>query len=122
MAFKTADLCDEYSNELAICKQPFISYGRKKAFSGPLSTVNVLEGNVLVREALDTIPARHLLVVDGAASRDCALLGVRPAGIINERDLGAVLVYGRIRDSADISHMHVGGLALGTNPLQSNKK
>src|SRR5699024_629990 len=107
---------------LAICKQPFISYGRKKAFSGPISTVKVLEDNVLVRESLETIPEGHILVVDGGASRNCALLGDRLAGIINKRNLAGVIVYGCIRDSADISHMNVGVLALGTNPLKSNKK
>ncbi|WP_010531960.1 ribonuclease E activity regulator RraA [Lentibacillus jeotgali] len=121
MRFKTTDLCDDYSKELAICNQPFISYGMKKAFAGPISTVKVREDNVLVRESLETIPEGHILIVDGGASRNCALLGDRLASIIKDRNLAGVIIYGCIRDSADIAQMDVGLLALGTNPLKSNK-
>src|SRR5699024_11708229 len=73
MTFKTTDLCDEFSNELTICKQKFKSYGGKQAFSGLISTVKVLEDNVLVKNALETIPKGHVLVVDGGGSNNCAL-------------------------------------------------
>ncbi|ALX50190.1 ribonuclease E activity regulator RraA [Lentibacillus amyloliquefaciens] len=122
MRFKTTDLCDHYSNELSICKQPFTSYGMKKAFAGPISTVKVLEDNVLVEESLKTIPEGHLLIVDGGGSRECALMGDRLASIIKNRNLAGVIIYGCIRDSADIAQMDVGVLALGTSPLKSNKK
>lgn len=122
MLLKTADLCDEFSNELTICKQPFTSYGLKKAFSGPISTVKVLEDNILVRESLETIPEGHILVVDGGASRNCALMGDRLAQIVVDRKLAGVIINGCIRDSADIAQMDVGVLALGTNPLKSDKE
>ncbi|SFE44086.1 regulator of ribonuclease activity A [Lentibacillus persicus] len=122
MRIKTTDLCDDYSNELSICKQPFTFYGRKKAFAGPISTVRVLEDNVLVKESLETIPEGHILVVDGHASRNCALMGDRLAGIIKDRNLAGVIIYGCIRDTANIAQMDVGVLALGTNPIKSNKK
>lgn len=121
MTFKTADLCDEFSDELMICKQSYIVYGRKTAFSGPISTVKVLEDNVLVEEALESIPEGNVLVVDGGASRNCALLGDRLAGIAVRRGLAGIIVHGCIRDTADIDQMEVGVLALGSNPLRSNK-
>src|SRR5690625_5729104 len=116
MSFKTTDLCDEFSNELAICKQGFKSYGGKQAFSGPISTVKVLEDNVLVKNALETIPKGHVLVVDGGGSNNCALLGDRLAGIAVKRSLAGIIVYGCVRDTADLAHMDVGVLALGSNP------
>ncbi len=122
MGFKTADLCDEFSKELVICKQPFTSFGKKTAFSGPISTVKVLEDNVLVKEALQTIPEGNVLVVDGGGSRNCALLGDRLASIAVERGLAGIIIYGCVRDTADLSDMDVGILALGSNPLRSIKE
>lgn len=122
MTFETTDLCDEFSDELAICKEDFQSYGKRKTFSGPISTVKVWEDNVLVKKALETIPAGNILVVDGGGSKNCALLGDRLAGIAVDRQLAGIIVYGRIRDTVDISGMDVGVLALGSNPLKSIKQ
>src|SRR5690625_3797421 len=122
MTFKTADLCDEFSDQLHICKQSFVSYGKKTTFSGPISTVKVLEDNVLVEQALKTIPKGHVLVVDGGGSINCALLGDRLAGIALERELGGIIVYGCIRDTAQIAAMDIGVLALRSNPLRSGKE
>lgn len=121
MTFKTTDLCDTFSNELTVCKQEFQSYGQKRAFSGPISTVKVLEDNVLVKSALEIIPKGHVLVVDGGGSRNCALLGDRLAAIAVKRELAGIIVYGCVRDTADLANMDVGVLALGPNPLKSEK-
>lgn len=122
MSFKTADLCDTYASEITVCKQAFTSFGKTKAFYGPISTVKVLEDNVLVRESLETIPEGQILVVDGGASRNCALMGDRLASIVKNRNLAGVIINGCIRDSSDIAQMDVGVLALGTNPLKSKKE
>lgn len=122
MALKTTDLCDEFSNELSVCKQEFQSLGKQISFSGPISTVQVLEDNVLVKEALETIPEGHVLVVDGGGSRNCALMGDRLAAIAVERRLAGVIINGCVRDTADLSTMNIGILALGKNPLKSQKR
>ena len=75
--FKTADLCDEFSDELQVCRLEFRSYGKKKRFFGNIHTVNVYEDNVLVREALETVPAGTVVVVNGGGSKKCALLEVK---------------------------------------------
>src|SRR5699024_7271843 len=92
------------------------------AFSGPISTVQVLEDNVLVKEALETIPEGHVLVVDGGGSRNCALMGDRLAAIAVQRGLAGVIINGCIRDAADLATMDLGVLALGKNPLKSQKR
>src|SRR5699024_5220218 len=122
MSFKTTDLCDEFSEELAICKQEFKSYGAKQAFCGPIATVKVLEDNVLVKEALNAIPKGHVLVVDGAGSINCALLGDRVAAIAVTRGIEGIIINGCVRDTADLAQMDVGVLALGSNPLKSKKE
>jgi regulator of ribonuclease activity A len=120
--FKTADLCDEFSHELRICQQEFKSYGQKSRFSGPISTVRVFEDNVLVKEALESIPAGNVLVVDGGGSKRCALMGDRLGGIAQSRELAGVIIYGCVRDTVELGSLDTGILALGSNPLKSRKE
>ena len=53
MSFATADLYDEYEDELQILSPMFNDYGGNKLFCGPASTVKVFEDNSLVRTALE---------------------------------------------------------------------
>ena len=119
---KTADLCDKYIEELEVCMLPFQSYGKMNRFSGPISTVKVFEDNVLVKEALQTIPAGHVLVVDGGGSKRCALMGDMLGEIAVERQLAGVIINGCIRDSAELGNMEIGIFAIGTNPRKSIKE
>lgn len=119
---KTADLCDDFVKELSVCYLDLKSYGGKKRFSGPISTVKVFEDNVLVKRALQTIPEGHVLVVDGGGSKRCALLGDRLGEIAQERKLAGVIVNGCVRDTAELEKLTIGILALGSNPLKSIKR
>lgn len=120
-AWKTTDLCDEYSDQLSICELTFNSYGSKKMFAGRIVTVDVTDDNTLVRESLETIPAGSVLVVNNGGSRKCAMLGDRLAAIAVSRGIKGVIINGCIRDSRDIAGMDVGVFALGTMPLKSRK-
>ncbi|MBE3570416.1 MAG: ribonuclease E activity regulator RraA [Bacillales bacterium] len=122
MTFKTADLCDEFYEELQVCKLEFYSFGKKKRFSGPISTVKVFEDNVLVKEALQSIPKGNVLVVDGGGSRNCALLGDRLGEIAQNRELAGVIINGCARDTADLAEQEIGVLAIGSMPLKSKKE
>ncbi|WP_174733659.1 ribonuclease E activity regulator RraA [Mesobacillus harenae] len=122
MSFKTADLCDDFSGELAICMLEFKSLGKKNLFSGPIATVKVFEDNVLVREALETVPEGSVLVVDGGGSKRCALLGDRLGEIAVERKLAGVVINGCVRDTAELAELNVGIFAIGSNPLKSIKQ
>lgn len=121
-SLKTADLCDHYCDSLSICQVEFKSYGAKKQFSGPIQTVEVFEDNVLVRQMLETVPEGSVLVVNGGASRNCALVGDVLAQIAVDRKLAGIIVNGVIRDSGEIAGMNVGVFALGTMPLKSKKE
>ncbi|MCM3669772.1 ribonuclease E activity regulator RraA [Mesobacillus maritimus] len=122
MDFKTADLCDDHSSKLEICETEFKSFGKRVTFYGPVATVKVFEDNVLVVESLESIPEGSVLVVDGGASRRCALMGDRLAGIAETRKLAGVIINGCVRDSEDLAKLDVGIFALGTNPLKSKKE
>ena len=50
---KTADLYDEYEEELQICNPGFRHYGGFTSFHGPIATLKCFEYNSKVREQLD---------------------------------------------------------------------
>ena len=122
MDFKTADLCDDFNDVLEVCELSLHSYGKVKRFFGPISTVRVFEDNVLVKEALQTIPEGNILVVDGGGSRRCALMGDMLGEIAQERKLAGVIINGCVRDSAELGEMGIGVLAISTNPRKSIKQ
>lgn len=120
--WKTTDLCDEFEKELQICRQSFRSFGKKKQFYGKIATVKVKDDNVLVKEGLQTLPEGTVLVVDGGASKNCALLGDNLAAIAQERKLAGIIVNGYVRDSSELKNIDIGILALGTMPNRSIKE
>ncbi len=122
MSFNTADICDEFPEMVSVCEPIFNSYGSVESFSGPISTVKVYEDNVLVREALEEVPAGSVLVVDGVGSLRCALLGDNLAAIAASRGLAGIIVNGCVRDSRELAGIDVGILALATHPLKSKKE
>ena len=69
------------------------------------------DDNVLVKEGLQTLPEGTVLVVDGGASTNCALLGDNLAAIA-ERKLAGIIVNGYVRDSSELKNINIGILAL----------
>ena len=121
MTFKTADLSDEFGDEIQICEIPFQSYGAITTFMGPISTLRLFEDNVKVREALTEIEPGSVLVVDGGGSLKCALLGDQLAAIAESRNIAGVIINGAVRDVAELKKTQIGILALGSNPKKSKK-
>jgi regulator of ribonuclease activity A len=122
MKFQTADICDDNRDRVKIAEPLFRQFGKRKAFFGPIYTVKVFEDNVLVKKALQNIPKGSVLVVDGGGSRRCALIGDNLADIAVKRQLAGVVMYGCIRDSAQINEMDIGIFAIGSNPMKSIKQ
>lgn len=124
MSFATADLCDLHSHEdhFQIADPDFQAFGQNERFFGPVTTLKVFEDNVLVRAALEEKVDNRVLVVDGGGSRRCALLGGNLAKLACDNGWQGVIVYGCIRDSAEINEMPIGVRALGTHPQKSHKK
>lgn len=122
MLFRTTDMCDIYPDQLQVAEPILNSYGGRRRFCGPVATVRVFEDNTLVREALETLPAGTVLVVDGGGSRRCALLGDRLAAIAVQRGLAGVIVNGCVRDTAELAEMGLGVLALAACPRKSKKE
>ncbi|MBM5812470.1 MAG: RraA family protein [Gammaproteobacteria bacterium] len=122
MDFKTADLCDQFGGELQVAEPVFHSYGGRRTFAGPASTVRCCEDNSRVREAVGEPGAGRVLVVDGGGSRRCALLGDLLAQQAAAHGWAGVIIYGCVRDSAEIAGFALGVLALATLPRRSDRQ
>jgi len=120
--FQTADLWDEYSNELSCATPIFKSFGKKTSFWGEITTLKLFEDNSLVRKQLETKGDGKVLVVDGGGSLRCALVGDRLAQLAIDNNWRGVIVYGCIRDSRIIDTMNIGIRAINTNPVKSIKR
>ncbi len=122
MTFSTADLYDEHEGKVQVANILMQSFGRKTAFSGPISTVKCFEDNSLVRAALEEPGESRVLVVDGGGSIRCALVGDKLAELGIKNGWDGLVVHGCIRDSAVISTLEIGIKSLGTNPRRSVKQ
>ena len=120
--FTTADLCDEFGSVVRVAEPLFEDYGGVRSFCGQIATVEVLDDNVLVREALEGEGGGRVLVVDGKASTRCALLGEKLAWLAHESGWAGIVVNGGVRDSAETGRVPVGIKALHAVPRRSGKE
>lgn len=122
MGFKTADLCDEYSDRLQIAEPLFGDFGGAMAFSGQITTLRMFEDNSLIPAVLEESGKGRVLVVDGGGSMRCALLGDRLAALAEKNGWAGLVIYGCIRDSAAVAETGIGVKAIGVHPLKSLKR
>jgi regulator of ribonuclease activity A len=122
MTFKTADLCDQHSDSIAVMEPKFSNFGGVSAFFGPAVTLKVFEDNSLVRTTLEEPGQGRVLVVDGGGSYRCALVGDQLAQLGVTHGWAGLIVDGCIRDSADIAELALGVQAIGTHPMKSIKR
>lgn len=100
----------------------FRDYGGNLAFSGAIATLKVFEDNALVREMLSEPGEGRVLAVDGGGSLRCALLGDRLGALAVKNGWAGLVIYGAIRDAAELSKLPLGVKALNTFPLKSQPR
>jgi len=122
MSIPTADLCDDFIDELQVAEPQLIGFGGKEMFGGEIYTLKVFDDNVLVRQTLETDGNGRVLVVDGAGSTYTALMGDNLAKLALDNNWAGVVINGCIRDSMQITQMDVGVFALATCPRKSIKR
>lgn len=120
----TADLYDQHENNpaLQIVSPLFRHFGGLRQFSGAIRTLKVLDDNSWVRKILGEEGRDQILVVDGAGSMRCALLGDMIAELAVRNQWKGIIIHGCIRDSMAISRMHLGVMALATHPRKTVKR
>ncbi len=120
---KTADLCDDFIDQLQVALPIGLSnFGGIKTFHGEIVTIKCFENNPLVRKTLSENGKGKVLVVDGGASKKCALTGDNIAQLAFDNEWSGIIINGCIRDSEAISKIKIGVKALYTNPTKSGKK
>ncbi|MDB5046227.1 MAG: ribonuclease [Deinococcus sp.] len=116
----TTDLSDAHP-EAQILAPVFRDYGGQPRFSGPALTVRALEHNPLVRSTLETPGLGRVLVVDGGGSLNCALLGGMLGQLGVQQGWAGVIIYGCVRDTAELRTLPIGIRALAAHPRRSGK-
>lgn len=118
----TPDICDKYQDKVTLLNLPLQNYGQKAAFFGEIVTVRCYHDNSKVREVLSQNGKGKVLVVDGHGSCQKALLGDQLAILAIENEWEGIVVFGAIRDVAQMSQMELGIQALGTSPFKTEKR
>jgi len=112
----TADLCDQFEEQIQIVQPLFVNFGGIEAFQGKIVTLRVDRDFGLVKKTLSTTGNGCVLVVDGGGAKDCALLGDRLAELAHQQNWSGIVINGCIRDAAIVRTIAIGVRALGTCP------
>ena len=122
MDFKTADLYDRHEDRVRVCDPVFRDFGGRVRFAGPAATAKCFEDNTQVKSALTESGEGRVLVVDAGGSRRCAMIGDLIAASAVEKGWAGVLMYGCVRDTAELAGMDLGVKALAANPRKSVRR
>ena len=124
--FATCDLCDEHKNDTSgnfrVLPPIFRDFGKRIKFCGTVSTVKCFEDNTFVKAAVDSPGQGRVLMVDGGGSLRRALVGGNLGKAATKNGWAGVVVYGAVRDSAELAECDVGIRALATMPLPTEKR
>jgi regulator of ribonuclease activity A len=120
MSTATTDVSDAHP-EAQVADPVFNDFGGVYAFHGAIKTIKVFEDNALVRATLETPGEGRVLVVDGGGSARCALVGGNLGALGVKNGWAGIVVYGYVRDAAELAEQDIGIKALGTHPRKSEK-
>lgn len=123
----TTDLCDAHealfdSGELQVLAPGSLAFGARPKFCGPARTIKLFEDNSLLAQAVKEAGQGQVLVVDAGGSVRCAVLGGNLARNAADNGWAGVVVYGAVRDVAEIDACQVGVRALAVTPRRSIKR
>ncbi|WP_376786561.1 ribonuclease E activity regulator RraA [Comamonas jiangduensis] len=126
ITFQTCDLCDAHKNDdsgaFRVLPPVFQHFGGHSHFAGPVVTVKCFEDNSLVKQAVDSSGEGRVLVVDGGGSLRKALVGGNLAAAAARNGWAGVLVFGCVRDAAELRTAAVGIAALALMPMPTEKR
>lgn len=118
----TADLCDRIGAAAFVADPIFRDFGGRSEFSGRIVSIRCFEDNSRVREVLGRPGEGSVLVVDGAGSGRCALLGDLLGELACQNGWEGVVVHGCVRDTRRLSELPLGVRALAAHPRKSEKR
>jgi len=117
----TTDLSDRFGDEARVLPPELRNFGGRISFQGSAVTVKCFEDNSRVKEILTMPGSGKVLVVDGGASKRCALLGDMIARDAEQNGWEGIVIYGCVRDSAILTTLGIAIKALGVTPRKSTR-
>ena len=120
--FSTCDFCDthkdDHSGRFRVLAPRYQDFGGVSAFAGQVVTVRCHEDNTLVKQILEQEQGEgRVLVVDGAASLNRALVGGNIAAAAAHNGWSGLVVHGAVRDVAELRTTVLGIRALALVPM-----
>lgn len=124
--FSTCDFCDNYKNsdgsDFRVLPPSFRNFGGVASFGGLVATVRCHEDNTFVKSAVDSPGKGRVLVVDGGASLQRALLGGSLATAAVRNGWAGIVINGAVRDVSELSLCEIGIMALALVPMATQKR
>jgi regulator of ribonuclease activity A len=121
----TADLCDLHwellAGNLQQARPGLVSFGGRHMCYGPAMTVSTCDDNVLIRELVAAPGNGQILVIDGSASFNRALLGDVQTMKAMKNGWAGLIINGYVRDRELLAALPFAVFALGTVPLRPLK-
>ena len=117
----TSDVFDRRPDDFQSVSVQLQSFGGHARFQGAIRTISCLEDNGLVKSVLNTPGNGDVLVIDGRMSLRSALMGDMIGASAVEQGWSGVVIFGAIRDRAELAKLPLGVKALGSNPRKSSK-
>jgi regulator of ribonuclease activity A len=122
MPLSLPDLCDAHPDEIHLVEPIFRDFGGRKRFFGEILTIGCFEDNSKLRDRVRTPGEGRVLVVDGAGSMRCALLGDLLAAAAVENGWSGIVINGCVRDVEILRDIDLGIRALNCVPVKSRKR
>lgn len=122
----TCDLCDAHKDRadglLRVLPPVYRDFGGVVAGAGRIATVQCLDDNSRVREAVQSPGQGRVLVVDGGASLRRALVGGNLAVAAHRSGWAGLVVHGAVRDVAELAAVPLFIRALAACPMPTDRK
>ncbi|NIM74740.1 MAG: ribonuclease E activity regulator RraA [Gammaproteobacteria bacterium] len=118
---RTADICDDFGDEVLVCELAFADFAARDHFHGEAVTFATYEDNQGIRELLAEGGAGKVLVVDGRGSLRRALCGGNIAALAHQHGWQGLIFNGAIRDSHEFADLDFGVKAIGTTAMAPRK-
>ena len=120
-AVPTADLCDLHP-DAEVLRVEFRTFGGLPGCAGRVETIKTRDDNSLVKAVLAEAGEGRVLVIDNSASTNCAMLGGDLAQAAAVNGWAGIVVFGALRDVAELQATPIAVFALATCPRKSAKR
>jgi regulator of ribonuclease activity A len=117
----TADFCDLHP-DAEVLRGEFRALGGLPGCTGRVETIKTRDDNSLVKATLAEPGDSRVLVIDNSASTNCAMLGGDLAQMAAGNGWAGIVVFGAVRDAAELQATPIAVFALATCPRKSAKR